>query len=77
MSDTQQPPTQRAEIVGKVEYREGDGTALAIRRGPIEVRTTLTDATLSWADGETRGSTAIPLADYKRFVKEGAIRLAA
>ncbi len=70
---------QTAEVVGTVEYREGDGAALRIRKGPIQVITTELDATLSWDDdaagGETRGSTALPLTDYQRFVDEGAIRV--
>jgi hypothetical protein len=69
--------TQAGEIVGKVEYREGDGANIAIRRGPIEVETTATDATLGWADGDARGSAAMPLADFKRYVAEGAIVLGA
>jgi len=67
--------TQAAEIVGLVEYREGDGPNITIRRGPIEVDTTDTDATLGWTDGEARGSAAMPLADFKRYVEEGAIVL--
>lgn len=65
--------TQAAEIVGTVEYREGDGPNIAIRPGPVEVDTTATDATLGWADGEARGAAAMPLADFKRYVAEGAI----
>lgn len=64
-----------AQIVGEVEYREGDGPKIGVRKGPIEVETTPTDATLSWSDGDTRGSAAIPLADYERYLKEGAIKL--
>jgi hypothetical protein len=67
--------TQGAQIIGKVEYREGDGPNITIRRGPIEVQTTATDATLSWVDGETRGSAAIPLADFKRYLQSRAIQL--
>ena len=69
--------TQAADIVGKVEYREGDGANIVIRRGPVEVETTATDATLGWADGDARGSAAMPLADFKRYVAEGAIVLRA
>ena len=68
-------PAQRAHVTGKVEYREGDGTNISIRRGPVEVRTTLTDATLSWVDGETRGSAAMPIADFRAYVANGAIQL--
>jgi hypothetical protein len=67
--------TQAANIVGKVEYREGDGANIAIRPGPVEVETTATDATLGWTEGDARGSAAMPLADFKRYVAEGAIVL--
>lgn len=68
---------QQAQIIGTVEYREGDGPLLHIRKGPVEVTTTALDATLSWQDdgGEVRSSTAMPIADFKRYVAEGAIRL--
>ncbi|HLL19008.1 MAG TPA: hypothetical protein VK439_09505 [Rubrivivax sp.] len=70
-------PSQTAQIVGKVEYREGDGPKIAIRPGPIEVSLTSNDATLSWTDEDTRGSTAIPLTEFKRFCSEGAIVMSA
>ncbi|MDO9434416.1 hypothetical protein [Hydrogenophaga sp.] len=66
---------QHAQIVGKVEYREGDGPLIAIRPGPVKAETGMNDVTLSWVDEEVRGSTAIPLADFNRFVKEGKIKL--
>ena len=66
---------QTAHIIGNVEYREGDGPNIAIRAGQVEVQTTASDATLSWTDGDTHGSAAIPLSDFKRYVAEGRIRL--
>ncbi|MBQ0921366.1 hypothetical protein KBW71_23255 [Hydrogenophaga aromaticivorans] len=66
---------QTARIVGKVEYREGDGPNIAIRPGPVEVVQGLNDVTLSWVDEETHGVAAMPLADFKRYVAEGQIRL--
>lgn len=66
---------ERAHITGKVEYREGDGANIAIRRGPVEVQTTATDATISWTDGETRGSAAMPIGDYRRHLAQGRIAL--
>jgi hypothetical protein len=68
---------QTAHIVGKVEYREGDGPNIVIRPGPVTVETGLNDATLSWVDEEARGSAAMPLTDFKRHVSEGRIKLAA
>ena len=67
--------TQQARIVGPVEYREGDGQAIAIRLGPCEVEMTELDVTLSWTEGETHGSTAMPRDDFERYVKEGKIQV--
>ena len=67
--------SQSAQVIGNVEYREGDGPNIAIRTGQVEVQTTASDATLSWTDGETHGSAAIPLADFNRFVADGRIKL--
>lgn len=67
--------TQTAEIVGAVEFRTGDGPKLPIPAGPVEVETNPTEATLSWVDGNTRGSATLPITEYKRYVSEGAIRV--
>lgn len=66
---------QRANITGKVEYREGDGANITIRRGRVDIETTALDATLSWADGETRGAAVMPIGDFKAYVASGAIAL--
>lgn len=69
--------THSAHITGKVEYREGDGPNITIRPGPCEVEETELDATISWTDGESRGSAAMPLADYRRYVASKAIQIVA
>lgn len=66
---------RNAQITGKVEYREGDGANLVICPGPVEVNTTPADATLSWTDGETRGSAAMPIGDFHTYVAKGLIEL--
>lgn len=66
---------QQARITGKVEYREGDGANITIRPGPCEVEETALDATISWTDGETHGSAAMPLTDYRRYVRSKAIHV--
>lgn len=66
---------QSARIVGKVEYREGDGPNITIRPGPCEVQETPLDATISWSDEDTHGSAAIPLADYRRYVASKALQI--
>ncbi len=67
--------TQRAHIVGTVEYREGDGPNITIRPGPCEVDETAMDATISWVDGDSHGSAAMPIADFRRYVLSKAIRI--
>jgi hypothetical protein len=66
---------QTARIVGKVEYRGGDGPAVEIREGPVEVSLSNTDATLSWVEDDVHGSAAMPIGDFRRFVKEGKLKL--
>ena len=66
---------QTARIAGKVEYREGDGANITIRLGPCEVEETALDATISWTDGESHGSAAIPIADYRRYIASQAIQI--
>ena len=69
--------TLTAEVVGTVEYREGDGPALELRRGLFEVGVTRMDTVLSWVDENYRGEAAMPLPNFLRYVGDGAIRLAA
>jgi hypothetical protein len=64
---------KRGRIVGPMTYREGDGMEIEIRQGPCEIDETPLDVTLTWTDGNTHGSTAIPLADYKRYVSTGVL----
>ena len=67
--------SQRAQITGDVQYREGDGANSTIPLGPCEVHQTELDATISWTEGESPGSAAIPIADFRRYVASRAIRL--
>ena len=67
--------SKKARITGEVVYREGDGANITIPSGPCEFEETAHDVTLSWVDGDTRGSTAIPLADFKRYVATRAIHV--
>jgi hypothetical protein len=65
--------TRTARINGNVEYRVGDGASMPIRPGTCEVVVTALDATISWIDGDTHSSTAIPIADYRRYLSNKAI----
>lgn len=66
---------QTARIEGKVEYRGGDGPPVEIRKGPVEVSFSSADATLSWIDEDVHGAAAMPIGDFRRYVKEGKITL--
>lgn len=65
--------TKSAHITGKVEYREGDGANLRIRPWPCEVDETPLDATISWTDGDSHGSAAMPIADFRSYIASKAI----
>ena len=67
--------SRTARITGQVEYREGDGTALPIRPGLVEYEEGDQDVTLSWHDGDYRGSTALPRAEWQRFLANRDIEL--
>lgn len=67
--------TQTARITAEVKYREGDGASIAIRLGPCEIVETALDATISWRDGDSHGSAAIPLADYRSHLARRAIQI--
>ncbi|MDP9044610.1 MAG: hypothetical protein M3O01_07360 [Pseudomonadota bacterium] len=68
-------PHHHGEILGPVSYREGDGVAIEIPRGPCELDVTELDVTISWVEGASHGSTAIPLAEYARYVASGALKV--
>lgn len=67
---------KQARITGTVEYREGDGANITIRKGLCEVEESALDVTISWTDADSHGAAAIPLGDYKRYVASKAIQLA-
>jgi hypothetical protein len=67
--------TQTARILSAIEYREGDGAALEIREGPVELEITEIDVTISWSDEDTHSATAIPMGDFQRHVTAGRIEL--
>lgn len=66
---------QTAQIVGTVEYRGGDGPTVEIRKGPVEVSLSVTDATPSWIEEDVHGAAAMPVGDLQRYLDEGKIKL--
>lgn len=61
------------QIRGPLTYREGDGVEIEIPLGPCEIEVTELDATITWVDGDSHGSAAIPLTDYARYVATGVL----
>lgn len=57
-----------AQVHGCVEYRLGDGPLMQVPPGKVEVERGPGDVTLSWGDGNTRQSAAIPAGDFERHV---------
>lgn len=66
---------QTGQVVGKVEFRAGDGAKMPIPKGKVEIERSRADVTLAWVDGETHGSASMPLFDFDRYVRDGALRL--
>ncbi len=68
--------SQHATINDHVTYRPGDGALIEIPKGPVEVDLSADSATLSWtAENGAVGLTAIPLTQYKEYVKQKRITL--
>lgn len=68
--------SQHATAHDHVTYRPGDGAPLEVPPGPIEVELSPDAATLSWVDDNgATGATAIPLKEYKTYLKEKQITL--
>ncbi|NML15873.1 hypothetical protein [Azohydromonas caseinilytica] len=67
--------SKTARITGQVEYREGDGPGLPIRPGLVEYEESDEDVTVSWEDGDYRGSAAMPRSEWQRFLSSRDIEL--
>jgi len=69
------PTTIEAEVVGTVEYSEGDGAPQEVRRGLVAIEVSRMDTVFSWRDENYRGQAAIPFQNFAMYVGDGAIRL--
>lgn len=68
--------TVQATITDHVTYTPGDGAPIVIPKGPIEIELASESATLSWtADNGAAGLTAIPLTQYKEYLRDKKITL--
>lgn len=71
----QPPQTAQATVVGEVRFRMGDGPLRTVPLGPVELTLTATDATLSWTAEDTAQTAALPLHEFTRMLRDGAIKL--
>jgi hypothetical protein len=69
------PAATKAHIVGRVEFRLGEGPLMEIRQGLVEITYSPGDAVVSWMDGTRRDEAALPFANFCRYVSEGVIVL--
>ena len=68
--------SQFATVTGPVTFTPGDGAPIKIPKGRIEVDLTPDSATLSWeAAPGIPGVAAIPLTQFKDYVRDGLITL--
>ena len=65
----------RARIVGKVEFRQGEGILFAIPLGAADVEVTALDATFSWIEDNFHGLAGLTLENFCYYVSKGAINL--
>lgn len=59
---------KHGQVKGTLGFREGDGVLMEVPLGPCEVDIGELDVTLSWNEGDTQHSTAIPKVDFDQFV---------
>jgi 2-methylisocitrate lyase-like PEP mutase family enzyme len=74
---TETPSTTKATIVGRVEFRLGEGPLLEIPPGWVEITFSPGDAVLAWSEGSWREEAAMPFANFCRYVSDGSIVLGA
>jgi len=65
----------RAQIVGKVEFRQGEGMLFAIPLGAADLEVTALDTTFIWTEGNFHGLAAMPFVNFCHYITEGAINL--
>jgi 2-methylisocitrate lyase-like PEP mutase family enzyme len=70
------PSAVKADVVGRVEYRLGEGPLEQIRPGQVEITFSPGDAVFTWAEGTWKNEAAMPFANFCRYVSDGAIVLA-
>ena len=64
-----------AQIVGRVEFRAGEGPLFEIGMRAVVIETTWADALFSWSDGNGQEIAAMPLSSLSRYIVQGCVLL--
>jgi len=64
-----------ARIVGRVEFRAGEGPLFEIDVRAVVIETTWSDALFIWPDGDGHETAAMPLSSLSRYIVQGCVVL--
>jgi hypothetical protein len=64
-----------AQIVGRVEFRAGEGPLFEVGVRAVVIETTWADALFTWSDGDGHETAAMPLSNLSRYIVQGCVVL--
>ena len=64
-----------AQIVGRVEFRAGEGPLFEIGVCAVVIDTTWSDALFMWPDGDRHETAVMPLSSLSRYIVQGCVVL--
>ena len=67
------PSRYSAYIVGKVEFRSGEGPLFEIGVREVEIETTWADVLFLWGEGDARQMASMPLSSFSRYIVQGCV----
>jgi len=74
-ASTDRPPRCSAQIVGRVEFRAGEGPLFEIGVRAVVIETTRADALFIWSDGDGHDTAATHLSSLSRYIVQGCVVL--
>jgi len=74
-ASTDGPLRCSAQIVGRVEFRAGEGPLFEIGVRAVVIETTWADALFIWSDGDGHDTAAMPLSSLSRYIVQGCVVL--
>jgi hypothetical protein len=72
---TDSPVSCMARIVGRVEFRAGEGPLFEIGTRTVVIQTNWADALFSWSGDEGPETAAMPLSILSRYIVQGCVVL--